>query len=248
MPVTRSTSNQSASGSRARSTQAEYVCLRRRQSPPHTELGPLLSGDTMPDEGNRRYATTLGLYFGHDQALPEKKSFDSTISLHGHKRWIDARSGFAFNTDADDLYKAKIIVDKRKYYVIGTYDQALHDTNTSAIWSSSSTLSMGQNNFSITFRATPALKREKPLFGESLQRSLRTYMIMSKEEPLSSISSKPKGLLFVWFPCYRVVSKFCVQANAHASNDFPNSHSSIIVSYMPLRERSYKYEELDAGD
>ncbi|KAJ3965023.1 hypothetical protein EV361DRAFT_955400 [Lentinula raphanica] len=129
MPVTRTSLR--ANGSRSRSPRAEPSVQRRRQSPPHTGLGPLLNGDIMPDEDNRRYGKTLGLYFGHDQAFPERKSFDSVISLLGHKRSIDARSGFDFNTDADDLFKAKITVGARKYYVIGTYNQATHDTNTS---------------------------------------------------------------------------------------------------------------------
>ncbi|KAJ3968218.1 hypothetical protein EV361DRAFT_871012 [Lentinula raphanica] len=138
MPVTRTSLR--VGGSRSRTPRAELACPRRRQSPPHTALGPLLNGDITPDDENRyiiltsslqRDGTTLGLYFGHDQALPERKSFDSVISLLGHKRFIDARSGFEFNTDADDLYKAKITVGTRKYYVIGTYNQASCDTNTS---------------------------------------------------------------------------------------------------------------------
>ncbi|KAJ3778218.1 hypothetical protein FB446DRAFT_699429 [Lentinula raphanica] len=74
----------------------------------------------------------MGLYFGQYQAIAERKRFESILSSrHKHHRFIDIRDGFSSHTDADDIYKMKVIVGYRRYYVCGTYDQSSPDTNAS---------------------------------------------------------------------------------------------------------------------
>ncbi|KAJ3770269.1 hypothetical protein FB446DRAFT_790634 [Lentinula raphanica] len=106
---------------------------RRRLSPPHGRLGPAsLNGGLMPELEDQVPGSTTGLYFGQFQAIAEKKRFASVkSSRHENRVFIDVRDGFSFDTDADDIYRIRVNVDKRRYYVCGTYDQSSPDTNTS---------------------------------------------------------------------------------------------------------------------
>ncbi|KAJ3715823.1 hypothetical protein C8R42DRAFT_725623 [Lentinula raphanica] len=142
---TRASSRSSRNGTPTLRTAVE----RRRLSPNRTLLGPSFNGMLLPELENQvtsSYHTipeitqliwilqivgsTVGLYFGHFQAIAEKKRFDSTLSSRSkHERFIDVRDGFSSHTDADDIYKIKVLVDNRRYFVCGTYDQSSPDTN-----------------------------------------------------------------------------------------------------------------------
>ncbi|KAJ3832553.1 hypothetical protein F5878DRAFT_646673 [Lentinula raphanica] len=105
---------------------------RRRLSPSHTLLGPPFNGGSEPELLDQLPGSTLGLYFGRYQAIAERKRFASVSSVcNRHQRFIDVRDGFSSDTDADDIYKIRVVVDNRRYYVCGTYDQSSHDTNES---------------------------------------------------------------------------------------------------------------------
>ncbi|KAJ3834512.1 hypothetical protein F5878DRAFT_664702 [Lentinula raphanica] len=118
-------SRSSRNGTPTRSRRA-----RRRLSPIHTLLGPSFNGGVEPPLLDQLPGSTMGLYFGQYQALAQKKRFASVSSVrHRHQRFIDIRDGFSFDTDADDIYKTKVIVDNRRFYVCGTYDQSSRDTN-----------------------------------------------------------------------------------------------------------------------
>ncbi|KAJ3872955.1 hypothetical protein F5879DRAFT_918828 [Lentinula edodes] len=102
----------------------------RRQSPDHTIVCPTLNGNIMPELEDMTHGTTLGLYFGLGNALAEQKNFVSVLKRYSNKRFIDVRVGFRSDTDANDLYRAQVVVNQRKYYVVGTYDQDSPDINT----------------------------------------------------------------------------------------------------------------------
>ncbi|KAJ3819659.1 hypothetical protein EV361DRAFT_1007177 [Lentinula raphanica] len=105
---------------------------RRRLSPSHTLLGPSLNGDLLPQLEDQLPGSTMGLYFGRYRAIAEKKHFLSISSVRNkHQRFIDIRDGFSSDTDADDIYKVRVVVDNRRYFVCGTYDQSSPDTNES---------------------------------------------------------------------------------------------------------------------
>ncbi|KAJ3965241.1 hypothetical protein EV361DRAFT_955205 [Lentinula raphanica] len=105
---------------------------RRRLSPPHTGLGPSINGGLLPELEDQVPSSTTGLYFGQFQAIAETKRFASVkSSRHEHRVFIDVRDGFSFDTDADEIYRIRVNVDNRRYYVCGTYDQSSQDTNTS---------------------------------------------------------------------------------------------------------------------
>ncbi|KAJ3886492.1 hypothetical protein GG344DRAFT_81660 [Lentinula edodes] len=129
---------------------------RRRLSPPHTILGPPLNGDILPSI-EPVWGTTLGLYFALGDACPQRKSFDSTLSRIGHIRSIDIESGFGANADGDDLYKAKVIVGTRKFYIAGTYDQS--SSNTNACLSSCGCTEMFKGDVVIFFYSVHAPER-----------------------------------------------------------------------------------------
>ncbi|KAJ4498592.1 hypothetical protein C8R41DRAFT_864491 [Lentinula lateritia] len=103
---------------------------RRRLSPDHTILCPTLNGNIEPELDDTTHGTTLGLYFGLGNAIAEQKKFESTLKRYSHQRFIDVRTGFRSDTGPDDLYKAKVVVNQRKYYVVGTYDQTSPNINT----------------------------------------------------------------------------------------------------------------------
>ncbi|KAJ3764237.1 hypothetical protein EV360DRAFT_65676 [Lentinula raphanica] len=106
--------------------------LRRRLSPSHTLLGPSFNGTLTPQLQHQVPGFTTGLYFGRYQAIAEKKRFSSTLSSRNkHQRFIDVRDGFSSETEVDDIYLTKVVVDKRRFLVCGTYDQTSPDTNES---------------------------------------------------------------------------------------------------------------------
>ncbi|KAH7876020.1 uncharacterized protein C8R40DRAFT_1068836 [Lentinula edodes] len=119
----------------SRSSRNRTPVARRRLSPSHTILVPLFNGDVMPQqELDKVEGSTTGLYFGMDRAITETKKFPSTLSSrHKHQRYIDVREGFAAESMVDDIYKLKVIVDQRRYYVCGTYDQSSPNNNESLI-------------------------------------------------------------------------------------------------------------------
>ncbi|KAJ3816885.1 hypothetical protein F5880DRAFT_1618821 [Lentinula raphanica] len=114
-------------------TRARRSRRSRRLSPPHARLGPSsLNGGLMPELEDQVPGSTTGLYFGQFQAIPEKKRFPSVKSSRDeHRVFIDVRDGFSFDTDADEIYRIRVNVDNRRYYVCGTYDQSSSDNNTS---------------------------------------------------------------------------------------------------------------------
>ncbi|KAH7868165.1 hypothetical protein F5879DRAFT_992472 [Lentinula edodes] len=126
MPVLRSSLN----GASLSPTPASAGPSRQGQFPDHSILCPTLNGNIMPELDETTYGKTLGLYFGLGNALAEHKHFDSVLKQYSHKRFIDVRFGFNSDTDADDLYRAKVIVNQRKYYVVGTYNQGSPNINT----------------------------------------------------------------------------------------------------------------------
>ncbi|KAH7870079.1 uncharacterized protein C8R40DRAFT_1175990 [Lentinula edodes] len=73
---------------------------------------------------------TLGLFFGRDNAFPERKCFASVNSRENNNRFIEVQRAFKFDYNAN-FYQAKVIVGKHKYYVAGTYNQRSVETNTS---------------------------------------------------------------------------------------------------------------------
>ncbi|KAJ3760783.1 hypothetical protein EV360DRAFT_80844 [Lentinula raphanica] len=104
----------------------------RRLSPPHARLGPLLNGGLMPEVLEQIPGSTTGLYFGQFQAKAENKRFATIKSTRNeHRVFIDVREGFSFDTGADEIYRIRVNVDNRRYYVCGTHDQSSPDTNTS---------------------------------------------------------------------------------------------------------------------
>ncbi|KAJ3898500.1 hypothetical protein F5879DRAFT_994734 [Lentinula edodes] len=106
---------------------------RRRLSPSHTLLITLFNSGIMPQEElDKVEGLTAGLYFGIGRAIAENKRFPSILSsCHKHQRFINVREGFSSDTIADDIYRLKVIVDQRRYYVCGTYDQGSPNNNES---------------------------------------------------------------------------------------------------------------------
>ncbi|KAJ3805224.1 hypothetical protein F5876DRAFT_82014 [Lentinula aff. lateritia] len=101
----------SSSRTRSRSSRNGTPVARRRLSPSHTLLITPFNGGIMPQEElDERFPSTLS-------------------SRHKHQRFIDVRGGFSSDTIADDIYKLKVIVDQRRYYVCGTYDQGSPNNN-----------------------------------------------------------------------------------------------------------------------
>ncbi|KAJ3858102.1 hypothetical protein EV359DRAFT_88265 [Lentinula novae-zelandiae] len=128
----------SSSQTRSRSSRASRngtPVARRRLSPSHTILIPLFNGGVMPQrELDKVEGSTTGLYFGMDRAIAENKKFPSILSSrHKHQRYIDVRDGFSSDSIVDDIYKLKVIVDRRRYYVCGTYDPSSPNSNKSLI-------------------------------------------------------------------------------------------------------------------
>ncbi|KAJ3726416.1 hypothetical protein DFJ43DRAFT_1041401 [Lentinula guzmanii] len=105
------------------------VRTRRRLSPSHTMLGPLLNGDMMPPDEEKVNCNTWGLYFARGAAMSERKRFPSYRRRHSHARFIEVQDDFGFDTYGDDIYKIKVIVDDRRYLVAGTYDQSSRECN-----------------------------------------------------------------------------------------------------------------------
>ncbi|KAJ3722343.1 hypothetical protein C8R42DRAFT_720715 [Lentinula raphanica] len=131
MPANLVPSSSRSSRSRNR-TPTQPKRTRRRLSPSHTLLGPPFNGGVEPDLLDQLPGSTLGLYFGRFRAIAEIKRFASVSSVRRrHQRFIDIRDGFSSETDADDVYKTKVVVDNKRFYVCGTYDQSSHDTNES---------------------------------------------------------------------------------------------------------------------
>ncbi|KAJ3714662.1 hypothetical protein DFJ43DRAFT_1160738 [Lentinula guzmanii] len=105
------------------------VRTRQRLSPCYTMLGPLLNGDLMPPEEEKVDGNTWGLYFARGASISERKRFPSYLRLRSHSRFIDVEDGFGFDTFGDHIYKIKVIVDDRRYFVAGTYDQSSRECN-----------------------------------------------------------------------------------------------------------------------
>ncbi|KAH7872851.1 uncharacterized protein C8R40DRAFT_1173254 [Lentinula edodes] len=120
----------SSSRAQSRSSRNGTPVARRRLSPSHTLLITPFNGGIMPRELDKVEGSTMGLYFGMGHAIAEKKKFPSILSSrHKHQRFIEVHSGFSSDTIADDIYKLKVIVDQRHYYVCGTYDQGSPNNN-----------------------------------------------------------------------------------------------------------------------
>ncbi|KAJ3904015.1 hypothetical protein F5879DRAFT_989570 [Lentinula edodes] len=119
----------------SRSSRDGTPVARRRLSPSHTILIPLFNGGVMPQqELDEVEGSTTGLYFGMGRAIAEIKKFPSILSSrHKHQRYIDVRDGFSADSMVDDIYKLKVLVDQRRYYVCGTYDQSSPNNNESLI-------------------------------------------------------------------------------------------------------------------
>ncbi|KAF9033316.1 hypothetical protein BDP27DRAFT_1374996 [Rhodocollybia butyracea] len=81
--------------------------------------------------------TVFGLYFGIEFADAQKTLFD-LITIRkivgrrlGFERRVDFWSKFGFDVTGDDFYLTTIIHDRRRYLVVGTYDQHLAERNMS---------------------------------------------------------------------------------------------------------------------
>ncbi|KAJ3991398.1 hypothetical protein F5050DRAFT_1869402 [Lentinula boryana] len=105
------------------------VRTRRRLSPCYTMLGPLLNGDLMPPDEEKVDGNTWGLYFARGASISERKKFPSYLRLRSHSRFIAVEDGFGCDTFGDHIYKIKVIVDDRRYFVAGTYDQSSRECN-----------------------------------------------------------------------------------------------------------------------
>ncbi|KAJ3990886.1 hypothetical protein F5050DRAFT_1813307 [Lentinula boryana] len=105
------------------------IRTRRRLSPSHMMLGPLLNGDMMPPDEEKVNCSTWGLYFARGAAMSEQKKFPSYRRRHSHACFIEVQDDFGFDTYGDDIYKIKVIVDDHRYLVAGTYDQSSRECN-----------------------------------------------------------------------------------------------------------------------
>ncbi|KAJ3745253.1 hypothetical protein DFH05DRAFT_1459074 [Lentinula detonsa] len=92
-------------------------------------LGPLLNGDLMPPDEEKVDGNTWGLYFARGASILERKKFPSYLRLRSHSRFIAVEDGFGCDTFGDHIYKIKVIVDDRRYFVAGTYDQSSRECN-----------------------------------------------------------------------------------------------------------------------